>query len=65
MTAGHLGRPIRSLERITWMLKMLHFIKGRYEGDCVEKATSRIGISKMMVSEWQDWRNRKNCSETC
>lgn len=59
MTVEDLERLIRSLERSAKVLKRLLFIKYRYDGDSVEEAASRIGITKMMGYEWQDRWNRE------
>ena len=59
MTTEDLDRLIRSLERSTRMLKRLLFIRHRYDGDSVEEAAARIGITKMMGYEWQDRWNRQ------
>ena len=48
MTDDDLNRLIRSLERGTRFLKKLLFIRYRYDGDSVETAAGRIGITKMM-----------------
>lgn len=42
-----LNRLIRSLERGTRILKNLLFMQHRYDGDSVETATGRTGITKM------------------
>ena len=41
----HLNRLIRSLEKHTRILKKLLFIRYRYDGDSVETAAGRIGIT--------------------
>ena len=48
-----LNRLIKSLERSTRFLKKLLFIRYRYDGDSVETAAGRIGITKMMGYLWQ------------
>ena len=53
MTDDDLNRLIRSLERGTRFLKKLLFIRYRYDGDSVETAAGRIGITKMMDYLWQ------------
>jgi putative transposase len=53
MTEDDLTRLIKSLERSTKILKRLLFIKYRYDGDSVESAARRIGITKMMGYSWQ------------
>ena len=53
-----LNRLIKSLERSTTMLKRLLFVKYRYNGDSVEEAAKRIGITKMIGYVWQRrWNN--------
>ena len=54
MTVDDLDRLIRSLERSTRVLKRSLFIRYRYDGDSVEDAAARIGITKMMGYDWQD-----------
>ena len=53
MPEDDLKRLIRSLERSTKILKRLLFIRYRYDGDSVETASKRIGITKMMGYSWQ------------
>ena len=43
----HFNRLIRSLERGTRILKKILFIRHRYDGDSVETAAGRTGITKM------------------
>ena len=58
MTEDDLNRLIKSLERSTKMLKRLLFVKYRYDGDSVEEASKRIGITKMIGDVWQRrWNN--------
>ena len=58
MTEDDLNRLIKSLERSTKMLKRLLFVKYRYNGDSVEEAAKRIGITKMIGYVWQRrWNN--------
>ena len=58
MPEDDLKRLIRSLERSTKMLKRLLFIRYRYDGDSVETASRRIGITKMMGYLWQERWNQ-------
>ena len=53
MAEEDLNRLIKSLERSTNMLKRLLFVKYRYDGDSVEEASKRIGITKMIGYIWQ------------
>ena len=58
MDENDLNRLIKSLERSTKMLKRLLFVKYRYDGDSVEEASKRIGITKMIGYVWQRrWNN--------
>ncbi len=58
MSEDDLNRLIKSLERSTKMLKRLLFVKYRYDGDSVEEASKRIGITKMIGYIWQRrWNN--------
>ena len=58
MDEDDLNRLIKSLERSTNMLKRLLFVKYRYDGDFVEEASKRIGITKMIGYVWQRrWNN--------
>ncbi|MHB1622713.1 MAG: IS630 family transposase [Cuniculiplasma sp.] len=58
MDERDLDRLISSLERSTRILKRLLFIRYRYNGDSVEEASERIGITKMMGYEWQNRWNK-------
>lgn len=49
-----IDRRIKDLEKSARVLKRLYFIKFRYEGDHVEKAASRAGVSKKLGYIWQD-----------
>lgn len=53
MSDDDLNRLIKSLERSTKVLKKLLFIRYRYDGDSVEEASYKIGITKMMGYVWQ------------
>lgn len=53
MDEDDLNRLIKSIERSTKMLKRLLFVKYRYDGDSVEEATRRLGITKMIGYIWQ------------
>jgi len=53
MADDDLNRLIKSLERSTKVLKRLLFVRYRYDGDSVEEAAGRIGITKMMGYIWQ------------
>ena len=62
MTEDDLNRLIKSLERSTKMLKRLLFVKYRYNGDSVEEAAKRIGITKMIGYVWQRRWNKDGYS---
>ncbi len=53
MADDDLNRLIKSLERSTKVLKRLLFIRYRYDGDSVESASRKIGVTKMMGYLWQ------------
>ncbi|EQD29120.1 transposase ISA1083-3, partial [mine drainage metagenome] len=53
MRDDDLNRLIKSLERSTKVLKKLLFIRYRYDGDSVDEACGKIGITKMMGYIWQ------------
>ncbi|MEM0135209.1 MAG: helix-turn-helix domain-containing protein, partial [Thermoplasmatales archaeon] len=53
MSDDDLNRLIKSLERSTKVLKKLLFIRFRYDGDSVEVASGKIGVTKMMSYVWQ------------
>ena len=53
MSDEDLNRLIKSLERSARVLKKLLFIRYRYDGDSVESASKKIGITKMMGYLWQ------------
>jgi len=58
MSNDDLNRLIKSLERSTKVLKKLLFIRYRYDGDSVEEAAEKIGITKMMGYVWQNRWNQ-------
>lgn len=58
MDERDLDRLISSLERSTRIMKRLLFIRYRYNGDSVEEASERIGITKMMGYDWQNRWNK-------
>lgn len=53
-----LNKRIRSLEKDVRVLKRLYFVRYRYEGDSVEEASEKVGVTKMMGYEWQERWNR-------
>jgi len=54
-----LDQRIKSLEKNTRVLKRLYFIKFRYQGDSVEKASERVGVTRMVGYHWQRRWNEK------
>ena len=54
MSDEDLNRLIKSLERSARVLKKLLFIRYRYNGDSVESASKKIGITKMIGYLWQN-----------
>lgn len=59
---GHyqeLNRKIKSVEKDVKILKRLYFIKFRYNGDSVEKASEKVGVTKRIGYIWQNRWNEK------
>jgi putative transposase len=54
-----LNRKIKSVEKDVKILKKLHFIKFRYNGDSVEKASEKVGVTKRIGYIWQNRWNEK------
>ena len=54
MGVEELNRRIKTVEKDVKILKRLYFIKFRYEGDSVEKASEKVGITKRIGYIWQD-----------
>jgi putative transposase len=54
MNVEELNRKIETLEKDVKILKRLYFIKFRYDGDSVEKAAKKLGITKRIGYIWQD-----------
>ncbi|MGP6207526.1 hypothetical protein ACNF42_05815 [Cuniculiplasma sp. SKW3] len=52
-----LKRTIRNLERISNIISRLLFIRYRYEGDHVEKASRKLGTKNTMGYSWQKRQN--------
>jgi len=48
-----LDQRIRCLEKDTRVLKRLYFVKFRYQGDSVDKASEKVGITRMVGYHWQ------------
>jgi len=54
-----LNRKIKSVEKDVKILKRLYFIKFRYSGDSVEKASEKVGVTKRIGYIWQNRWNEK------
>jgi putative transposase len=54
-----LNQRIKSLETDTKILKRLYFVKFRYQGESVEKASERVGITRMVGYLWQERWNEE------
>ncbi len=57
-----LDKQIRSLEKDVWVLKRLYFVWYPYNGDSVEEAAGKVGVTKVVGYEWQE-RWNKECVE--
>jgi len=55
-----LNKRIKNLETDTKILNRLYFIKFRYEGESVEQASERVGITKMVGYIWQERWNEES-----
>jgi len=59
MGIEELNCRIKTIEKDTKILKRLYFIKFRYDGDSVEKASEKVGVTKRIGYIWQDrWNNK-------
>lgn len=54
MSVEKLNSRIKNIEKDTKILKRLYFIKFRYDGDSVEKAAEKVGITKRVGYIWQE-----------
>lgn len=54
-----LDKRIRSLEKDARVLKRLYFVRYRYDGDSVEDAAAKVGVTKMVGYQWQRRWNRE------
>ncbi len=54
MTMEELFRRIRNLETDTKILQRLYFVKHRYDGMSVEKASQLVGVAKPVGYAWQE-----------
>jgi putative transposase len=59
MNIEELNRKIKSVEKDVKILKRLYFIKFRYNGDSVEKAAEKVGVTKRIGYIWQNRWNDK------
>ena len=59
MNIEELNRKIKSVEKDVKILKRLYFIKFRYNGDSVEKASEKVGVTKRIGYIWQNRWNDK------
>lgn len=59
MSAEELNRRIKTIEKDVKILKRLYFIKFRYDGDSVERAAEKIGVTKRIGYIWQKRWNEK------
>ena len=46
MSVEEVNRKIKTVEKDVKILKRLYFIKFRYDGDSVEKAAEKVGVTK-------------------
>jgi putative transposase len=54
MTTEELLKRIKTLETDTKILQRLYFIKHRYDGASVEKASQLVGVAKPVGYAWQE-----------
>jgi putative transposase len=59
MGVEELNRRIKNIEKDAKILKRLYFIKFRYDGDSVERAAEKVGITKRIGYIWQERWNEK------
>jgi len=59
LSVEDLDSRIKSLERDTRVLKRLYFIKFRYQGDSIEIASERVGVTRMVGYLWQQRWNEQ------
>lgn len=59
LSLEELNQRIKSLETDTKILKRLYFVKFRYQGESVEKASERVGITRMVGYLWQERWNEQ------
>ena len=59
MSVEEVNRKIKTVEKDVKILKRLYFIKFRYDGDSVEKAAEKVGVTKRIGYIWQHRWNDK------
>jgi len=59
MSIEELSRMIKTVEKDVKILKRLYFIKFRYDGDSVEKASKKVCVTKRIGYIWQGRWNEK------
>jgi putative transposase len=59
MSVEELNSRIKNIEKDVKILKRLYFIKFRYDGDSVERAAEKVGITKRVGYIWQERWNEK------
>ncbi len=59
MGIEELNHKIKTVEKDVKILKRLYFVKFRYDGDSVEKATEKVGVTKRIGYIWQSRWNDK------
>src|SRR5512136_1167994 len=59
MNIEELNRKIKSVEKDVKILKRLYFVKFRYNGESVEKAAEKVGVTKRIGYIWQERWNEK------
>ena len=57
---NELNKRIKNLETNNKILNRLYFIKFRYQGDSVEQAAERVGMTKMVGYIWQERWNTES-----
>lgn len=59
MSVEELNRKIKTVEKDVRILKRLYFVKFRYDGESVEKAVEKVGVTKRIGYIWQErWNER-------
>jgi putative transposase len=59
MSVEELSRKIKTVEKDVKILKRLYFVKFRYDGNSVEKASEKVGVTKRIGYIWQCRWNEK------